>query len=98
MSIEIKVKYSELREELEILNNAIEQFKPYTDDFVTKASNKLDDFNSDFISKMQSALKNMTDSAAPELLKELNEYSKAVLSIIDKFEGMDNEMGKSFND
>lgn len=86
------VKVEEINHQLQRFKNAIDTFKPYTDNFISKAAGSLDGMNSDFISKMQKTLNNMTDSTAPEMLnKAIELYSKAKAAI-DSLTEVDEEI------
>lgn len=93
----IYVKVEEINEQLQRFKDAIDSFKPYTDDFISKAAGSLDCMNSDFISKMQSALDNMTDSAAPEMLNKAMELYNRAKTAIDSLTLVDEEISNQLS-
>ncbi|MDS0527690.1 hypothetical protein NNC19_18535 [Clostridium sp. SHJSY1] len=95
MEDEIQVKVKKLRTDLKMLDIAITQFEPYSKDFTQKALEKLEGGqNADFIENMKYILCNMTDTKAPELLKEIKEFHDDAIKLVDTFETTDNNLAK----
>ena len=85
----IKVELDSLKEDLNGLSSAMENFRPYCQDYISNISDSLDDFNSDFISQIIDILNNMKDTKAPDLMKNLEEFYKNLKDIVEGFEETD---------
>lgn len=85
----IKVDVDDLRGELNNLSRAMADFEPYSTNFIKNTVNSLDSFNSDFISKIKSTLNNMTDTKAPTLLSNLQDFYTSLDTLLKDFETAD---------
>lgn len=92
----IKVDDEAFLEEIEKLGTAITEFEPYAEDFIKNSANKLDEFNSDSTDKLQSALKNMTDTKAPDLLEKVKNYYNTLVEFTSAFQTVDEEIANKF--
>lgn len=90
----IKVQINELKAEVEKFNGAVSDFETYSTNFIKDTVDSLESFNSDFVDEAIDLLENMTDSKAPDLLKNLISYCEKVNNVIESFEEVDNEIGK----
>lgn len=93
----IKVNIDELNGQLTKLSCAIADFEPYSKNFIKNTKNNIHSFNSDFISKITSTMGNMTDTKAPRLIKNLEEYITTLDKVIDKLKETDEKLAKKIN-
>lgn len=89
MSEKIELDVAALKTQLDKLNKAINEFEPYSKEFLKSAINQFDQFNSDFISEIEKTLDSMGDTKAPELAKAVKEYSKLIQETVDGFSNID---------
>lgn len=90
--ISIKVDLSELRESLENVENALEEFTPYSDDFLTKTVDEMENMKSDYIDEIRKTMKNMTDTEAPKFIEKIQEYCSKLERMITEYQTMEQEM------
>lgn len=88
----IDVNIEELKVELEKLDGAIEQLRPYSDDFINETKDVLESMNSDFTDNLSKVIGNMRDSKAPKLMIELNNYRESLVTVIDSYEVTDSNL------
>lgn len=88
----IIIKIEELEEQLTLLKNSVEQIRPYGETYLKKIITDIEDMNSDFISKMEKVLSNMTDTKAPALMNKLDAYVNYVDTTVKTFHGVDSEI------
>ncbi len=91
----IKVDIDELKGELKNLSSEMTNFEPYSGNFIKNTRDSLDGFNSDFISKIDSTLKNMTDTKAPKLLENIQDFYTSLDTLLKDFEKTDNTIADS---
>lgn len=94
MAEEIKINHQQLLEEVNNLHNAIEAFRPYSEGYVKKIANALDDGQSDFISEAKKMLVNMRDTIAPKLLTDLQGIEKTIDATANTFKEVDSTIAK----
>ncbi|MBE6047606.1 MAG: hypothetical protein E7213_04225 [Clostridium sp.] len=85
----IKVDIENLKGELEKLSSEMVDFEPYSSNFIKNTTNNLDEFNSDFISEIKKALSNMTDTKAPKLMKNMQDFYTSLDTLLKDFETLD---------
>ena len=93
----IKVNIDQINEELAKFNAAINNFRPYTEGFIKKTAEKLQDFNSDYIAEMERLLENMRNSKAPRLLKKAERLHNAAKKAMENFENVENEISNKLS-
>ena len=91
----IKVDIDNLRGELQNLSSAMTNFEPYSASFIKNTRDSLDGFNSDFISEIKRTLKNMTDTKAPKLLENMQDFYTSLDTLLNDFETTDNTIAHS---
>ena len=91
----IKVKVDSLKEDISNLSVFMENFRPYSDNYVSQIADSLDDFNSDFISKIIDILSNMKDTEAPDLMANLDDFYISLKSVVEGFEETDENIGSN---
>lgn len=91
----IKVDIDNLRGELQNLSSAMTNFEPYSANFIKNTRDSLDGFNSDFISEIKRTLKNMTDTKAPKLLENMQDFYTSLDTLLNDFETTDNTIANS---
>lgn len=91
----IKVDIDNLRGELQNLSSAMTNFEPYSASFIKNTRDSLDGFNSDFISEIKRTLKNMTDTKAPKLLENMQDFYTSLDTLLNDFETTDNTIADS---
>lgn len=91
----IKVDIDNLRGELQNLSSAMTNFEPYSASFIKNTRDSLDGFNSDFISEIKRTLKNMTDTKAPKLLENMQDFYTSLDTLLNDFETTDNTIANS---
>ncbi|MDS0527575.1 hypothetical protein NNC19_17935 [Clostridium sp. SHJSY1] len=97
MQDEIQIKVEKLTSDLERLNAAIEDFKPYSKNFMNRTVERLNGLNSDFVDKVKVALSNMADTKAPELIKEIEIIHQNGVDLVKEFKKKDMEIADSEN-
>jgi hypothetical protein len=85
----IQVKITKLEEELKVLENAITDFKPYSEGFTKSCLSDLEGLNSDFIEAVKETLMSMADTKAPKLIEQLDNFKLGGVSIIHQFQETD---------
>lgn len=85
----IKVNIENLKGELEKLSSEMADFEPYSSNFIKNTTNNLDRFNSDFISEIKKALSNMTDTKAPKLMQNMQDFYTSLDTLLKDFETLD---------
>lgn len=96
MSKEIKINIEALEEALENLRNASATFETYSTEFIGKARNCMDGFQSDFTEEMSWLLKNMSDTEAPQLLENIKEFISETEILKQGFQDADNGIAEQF--
>lgn len=96
MSKEIKININGLEEALVNLRSAMSEFESYSTKFIQNAQGCMDGFQSDFAKEMEWLLKNMSDTEAPKLLENINEFIKETEILKQGFEDADNGMAEQF--
>ncbi|MBU5474503.1 MAG: hypothetical protein GX284_15450 [Clostridiales bacterium] len=96
MSKEIKINIEALEEALENLRNASATFETYSTEFIGKARNCMDGFQSDFTEEMSWLLKNMSDTEAPQLLENIEEFINETEILKQGFQDADNGIAEQF--
>lgn len=91
----IKVDIDNLRGELQNLSSAMADFEPYSASFIKNTRDSLEGFNSDFISEIRKTLKNMTDTKAPKLLENMQDFYTSLDTLLNDFETTDNTIANS---
>lgn len=91
----IKVDIDNLRGELQNLSSAMADFEPYSASFIKNTRDSLEEFNSDFISEIRKTLKNMTDTKAPKLLENMQDFYTSLDTLLNDFETTDNTIANS---
>ena len=91
----IKVDIDNLRGELQNLSSAMADFEPYSASFIKNIRDSLEEFNSDFISEIRKTLKNMTDTKAPKLLENMQDFYTSLDTLLNDFETTDNTIANS---
>ena len=91
----IEVDVQSIRAEINKISHEIDNFEPYSKNFISDSVNSLEGFNSDFISKMKEALNNMKDTVAPKLLENIKTYCNDCGALADSFEETDENLAKS---
>ncbi len=94
MNAEFSIEIRALREQLKKLNSAIDTFEPYSKDFIKNTQDSLEGFNSDFVSEVKWTLDSMSDTKAPELIKDLKSYSQMVEKAVEAFDEVDQAYAK----
>lgn len=82
----LKVDIDSMRDELDRLDAAIEEFRPFAEDAFSDETALLEEMNSDFIPKLKKILNNMQDNASPQLLKKIELYHDMGEEIVDTLE------------
>jgi cytochrome c556 len=94
---EIRINFKEMNSELEKFNNAIKEFEPYSKNFIKNTIKKLDSkFNADFTKSLKKLLENMTDTKAPELVKDAKDFYSSVKGLSYTFDELDKDIAKKF--
>ncbi|ROR29177.1 hypothetical protein EDD66_103112 [Mobilisporobacter senegalensis] len=93
----IVIKTEDLEEQLIILKNSIEQIRPYNETYLKKIITDIENMNSDFISKIEKVLSNMTDTKAPALMNKLDTYVNYVETTVKTFHGTDTTIADVIN-
>lgn len=93
----IKVQIDELRTEAGTLQKAIEDFKPYSQDFILNSVDRFEEFNSDFIDKIKETLNNMTDTKAPELIEKVQEFHDRLVSFVEELDNLDRTIAEQID-
>ena len=96
MSKEIKINIEALEEALENLRNASATFETYSTEFIGKARNCMDGFQSAFTEVMSWLLKNMSDTEAPQLLENIEEFINETEILKQGFQDADNGIAEQF--
>ena len=91
----IKVDIDNLRGELKNLSSAMTDFEPYSASFIRNTRDSLEGFNFDFISEIRKTLKNMTDTKAPKLLENMQDFYTSLDTLLNDFETTDNTIANS---
>ena len=91
----IKVDIDNLRGEHQNLSSAMADFEPYSASFIKNTRDSLEGFNSDFISEIRKTLKNMTDTKAPKLLENMQDFYTSLDTLLNDFETTDNTIANS---
>ena len=91
----IKVEIESLKEDINSLSASMENFWPYSTNYIGKIADSLEDFNSDFISEIIDTLNNMKDTKAPELMANLDDFYTSLKSVVECFEETDVNIGNS---
>jgi hypothetical protein len=79
---EIKLDLSNLKSALKKLDASIDDFESYTTSFRTSTMDRLKDFNSDFISKVDALLDNMKNDINSDLMEQLRNVHAAGDSLL----------------
>lgn len=96
MSREIKINMEALEEAIENLRNASAEFESYSTEFIRNAGNCMDGFQSDFTEEMSWLLKNMSDTEAPQLLENIEEFISETEIFKQGFEDADIGIAEQF--
>lgn len=96
MSKEIKINIEGLEEALEKLKSAMSEFESYSTTFINEAQGAMDEFQSDFTEEMSSLLGNMSDTTAPELMENLEEFINETEILKQGFEDADNGIAQQY--
>ncbi|MGO5072467.1 hypothetical protein ACTQ4K_00705 [Clostridium sporogenes] len=91
---ELKIKVKDLEKHLEVLKKAIEDFEPYSSDFVSETRSVFEGFNSDFIDKIDDVVKHLSEDVAKDILKKSNEIYMKTKGAVDSFKEQDKETSK----
>lgn len=91
----IKVDIEGLREEERKLASDMLEFQSYSKNFINNTVSQLEGFNSDFISEIKSTLKNMTDTKAPKLMENLEDFYTSLHTLLEDFEKTDETIANS---
>ncbi|ROR29197.1 hypothetical protein EDD66_103132 [Mobilisporobacter senegalensis] len=70
----------------------MEQIRPYGETYLKKIITDIEDMNSDFISKIEKVLSNMTDTKAPAMINKLDAYMNYVKTTVKTFHGVASEI------
>ncbi|EJO5346898.1 hypothetical protein NRP93_000962 [Clostridium botulinum] len=89
---ELKIKAKDLERHLEILKKAIEDFEPYSSDFVSETRSVFEGFNSDFIDKIDDVVKHLSENVAKDILKKSNEIYTKTKGVVDSFKEQDEKI------
>lgn len=92
MADKVKIDVVAFEMEIERLSRAIEEFRPYSKKFMNETSDKIDKFNSDFITEIQRTLRFMEDTKAPELLAKLERVEELSRLVLEEFVKVDDEI------
>jgi hypothetical protein len=93
--LNIKIDLIQFQSTLNLLKNSIEDFEGYTKRFRNHTRGRLDNFNSDFISIVDSLLDNMKDDMSSDMLDELRWIYAAADGILQSMKQVDDELAKS---
>lgn len=80
---------------LDKLRNSMDDFNSYTTTFRSSTQERLDGFNSDFISKMDDVLKSMNNDVNQDLLEEMEQLHQEGKAIYDTMKMLDEEAAKA---
>lgn len=86
MSEILQVEIDEMREELAVLDNAIEIFREYVEGAFRDEIGYVEGMQSDFTIKLKDILENMKDDRGGILLEKLDTYHRAATQIVDVLE------------
>lgn len=86
MSEILQVEIDEMREELAVLDNAIEIFREYVEGAFRDEIGYVEGMQSDFTMKLKDILENMKDDRGGILLEKLDTYHRAATQIVDVLE------------
>lgn len=94
MAESIKIDVKQIQEDLVLLQQSIKDFEPYSKTFIENTRTAFDEFNSDFISKMDGVIKHLSDDTAKELLEDVNDVYNRTKQLVDSFVTFDEEFAK----
>ena len=86
MSELLQIEIDRMREELSVLENAIEIFREYVEGAFQNEIGYVEGMRSDFTPKLKDILENMKDDRGGILLEKLDTYHRAATRIVDVLE------------
>lgn len=86
MSELLQVEIDEMREELSVLEHAIEIFREYVESAFQNEIGYVEGMRSDFTPKLKDILENMKDDRGRILLEKLDTYHRGATQIVDVLE------------
>lgn len=92
MADTIKINLEQLENDLKTLNQAIIDFKPYSTDFINNTRSTFEEFNSDFISKMDDIVKHLSEDVAKDILENVQIIYEKTDGIVKSFKEFDDDV------
>jgi hypothetical protein len=92
---QIKLDLINLEKTLTQLRNSIDELTSYTTTFRTSTSDRLSEFNSDFISKMDALLHSMKDDVDQELINQMEMTYQEGKAIFDTMQQVDEKAAQA---
>ena len=89
---QIKLDLVSIENTLQQLRTSIDDLKSYTTTFRSSTSDRLEGFNSDFISKVDALLHSMDDDVNQELINEMEMIYQEGKAIFDTMKLLDEEV------
>ncbi|MBA4538737.1 hypothetical protein H1Z61_16790 [Bacillus aquiflavi] len=92
---EIKLHLEELQTTLNQLQTGMNEFTSYTTTFRSNTRDRLKNFHSDFIAKVDVLLDNMNNDVNQDLIKQLQEIYQAGKTLLESMKQVDEELGEA---
>lgn len=92
MADTIKINLEQLENDLKTLNQAIIDFKPYSNDFINNTRSTFEEFNSDFISKIDDIVKHLSEDVAKDILENVQIIYEKTDGIVKSFKEFDDDV------
>ncbi len=85
MAAKIEIDHDAFQAGIQKMDSSLENFRPYSKNFIEQMQDSLDGMNGDFISEMIDVLGSMRDTKAPELMKALGSHQRNLKFVYAEF-------------
>jgi hypothetical protein len=90
----IKISYTDAYAALDSLSAEIDNFSPYTKNYLKNLGNDCESFNSDFNTKLLQLFERMKDDSGPKMLKNIEAFEKKARMAIKSIENGETQISK----
>ena len=98
MSTRIQVKIEQMRQELAILKDAIERFRPFVEQRFVDEILYAEGMRSDFTGKLEGVLENMKDESGIRVLQNLEIHHQMSIHMVNTLNKTDQEVAQRMGD
>lgn len=93
MSDEIRIAFTEVEQAIIDLEAALENFVPYSNSFSEQTALEINEFQSDFIDRIEDVLDSISDSESPKLIENIRDFIEGIKIYKGAFEYADQLAG-----